>query len=67
VIETLFHFRPAGLIDEAIKTGYKPAKLYTGKPAKNWAGKCRLCTSIRQFFFDKGLHKAVVGPAECYQ
>ena len=59
LIETLFNLGPAGLLDEAIKAGYKPAKLY--------AGKCHLCTSIRQFFFDKGLYKTVVGPTECYR
>jgi MoaA/NifB/PqqE/SkfB family radical SAM enzyme len=59
LIETLFNSGPAGLLDEAVKAGYKPAKLY--------AGKCHLCTSIRQFFFDKGLYETVVGPAECYQ
>ena len=58
IIETLFNSGPAGLLDEAIKAGYKPAKLY--------AGKCHLCTSIRRFFFEKGLHKTVIGPAECY-
>jgi organic radical activating enzyme len=58
VIGQLFNSGPAGLLNGAIKTGYKPAKQY--------AGKCHLCTSIRQFFFDKGLYKTVVGPAECY-
>ncbi|MFH1370208.1 MAG: radical SAM protein [Planctomycetota bacterium] len=59
VIETLFNSGPAGLLDEAIKLGYKPKGLY--------AGKCHLCTDIRQFFFDKDLCKSTVGPAECYQ
>jgi organic radical activating enzyme len=59
LIETLFNLGPAGLLDEAIKAGYTQSKLY--------ASKCHLCTSIRQFFFDKGLYKAAVGPAECYQ
>lgn len=59
LIETLFNLGPAGLLDEAIKAGYTQSKLY--------ASKCHLCTSIRQFFFDKGLYKTVVGPAECYQ
>jgi organic radical activating enzyme len=67
LIETLFNLGPAGLLGEAVKAGYTQSKLYAGKPAKNWAGKCHLCTSIRQFFFDKGLYKTVVGPAECYQ
>ena len=59
LIETLFNSGPAGLLDEAIQAGYKPAQCY--------AGKCHLCTSIRQFFFDKGFYKTIVGPAECYQ
>ncbi len=58
IIETLFRSGPVGLLNEAIKLGYRPAKLY--------AGKCHLCTSIRQFFFDKGLYKSTVGPVECY-
>jgi len=58
IIETLFNSGPAGLLDEAIKAGYTQSKLY--------AGKCHLCTSIRRFFFDKGLYKTVLGPAECY-
>jgi organic radical activating enzyme len=58
VIETLFNYGPAGLLEEAIKAGYTQSKLY--------ASKCHLCASIRQFFFDKGLRKTVIGPAECY-
>jgi MoaA/NifB/PqqE/SkfB family radical SAM enzyme len=57
--ETLVSSGPAGLLNEAIKLGYKPANLY--------AGKCHLCTSIRQFFFNKGLYESIIGPAECYQ
>jgi MoaA/NifB/PqqE/SkfB family radical SAM enzyme len=58
LVETLFNSGPAGLLDEALKLGYKPVKLY--------AGKCHLCTSISRFFFVKGLYKSNVGPAECY-
>ena len=68
IINRLFESGPAGLLDEAVKLGYKPLDLY--------AGKCHLCTSIRQFFFDKGLHKnttcqgeakrSPIGPSECY-
>ncbi len=58
IVETLFNSGPAGLLDEAVKLGYKPKELY--------AGKCHLCTSIRRFFFDRGLYKSVIGPAECY-
>ena len=52
VIETLFNSGPAGLLDEAVKAGYKPANLY--------ASKCHLCSSIRQFFFSKGLYKTAM-------
>jgi len=57
-VRTLFNHGPAGLLDRAEKLGYKKARVY--------AGKCHLCTSIRQFFFDNGLEKSVVGPGECY-
>jgi MoaA/NifB/PqqE/SkfB family radical SAM enzyme len=58
-IPTLFESGPAGLWDEAIKAGYEPRKTY--------ADKCHLCTSIRQFFLDKGMYPKVVGPGECYE
>ena len=58
VIDLLFRFGPVGLLDEAAELGYKSAECY--------AGKCHLCTSIRQFFFEKGLHTSTIGPAECY-
>jgi MoaA/NifB/PqqE/SkfB family radical SAM enzyme len=58
VIERLFQKGPAGLLEEAMKFGYKPEEKY--------ASKCHLCTSIRQFFFSKGLYKSTIGPAECY-
>jgi MoaA/NifB/PqqE/SkfB family radical SAM enzyme len=58
LIEKLFHAGPVGLLDEAIRAGYTPFEKY--------AGKCHLCTSIRQFFFSKGLYKTTIGPVECY-
>jgi hypothetical protein len=58
VIDLLFQFGPVGLLDEVVELGYKPTERY--------AGKCHLCTSIRQFFFEKGLHASIIGPAECY-
>jgi MoaA/NifB/PqqE/SkfB family radical SAM enzyme len=58
LIGTLFNKGPCGLLAEAEKRRYKRAEFY--------AGKCHLCTSIRQFFFDNGLEKPVVGPPECY-
>ena len=54
----MFEFGPAGLLEEAIKLGFEKAKVY--------AGKCHLCTSLRQFLFTHGVDKATVGPAECY-
>jgi len=57
-INTLFNLGPAGLLDKAAKLGYKKAKAY--------ADKCHLCTNIRQFFFENGVEKSIIGPAECY-
>ena len=59
IIERLFQKGPAGLLDETVKAGYIPFEKY--------AGKCHLCTSIRQFFFSKGLYKSTIGPTECYE
>ncbi|MHC4153953.1 MAG: radical SAM protein [Planctomycetota bacterium] len=58
ILETLFNLGPVGLLEQARQLGYRPAKLY--------AGRCHLCTSIRQFFSEKGLHKSIIGPAQCY-
>lgn len=58
LIDMLFNCGPVGLLAEAEKRGYKRADFY--------AGKCHLCTQIRQFFFDNGLHTSLIGPAECY-
>jgi hypothetical protein len=58
LINTLFNLGPYGLLEEAGKLGYKKAKFY--------ASKCHLCTHIRQVFFDNGLEKSIIGPAECY-
>lgn len=41
LIETLFNSGPVGLLENAAKQGYKKAEAY--------AGKCHLCTHIRQF------------------
>ncbi|HUT31164.1 MAG TPA: radical SAM protein [Sedimentisphaerales bacterium] len=58
IIKILFNLGPAGLLEQAQQLGYRPAQLY--------AGKCHLCTDIRQFFSEKALHKSTVGPAQCY-
>ncbi|MHC4206585.1 MAG: radical SAM protein [Planctomycetota bacterium] len=58
LIGTLIKKGPYGLLAEAEKQGYRRKESY--------AGKCHLCTSIRQFFCDNGLEKPIFGPAECY-
>ncbi len=59
LISSLCTGGPAGLIESAISNGYRPKKTY--------AGKCHLCTDIRQFFFDNEIFKPIIGPADCYQ
>ena len=57
-LKILFHFGPFGLLDRAMKLGYRGPRIY--------ADKCHLCTRIRQFFFDNGLENSIIGPADCY-
>jgi len=49
---------PTALIHLAEEQGYKIRPKY--------AGKCHLCTDLRQFFFDKGQKLPIIGPSECY-
>lgn len=49
---------PSTMLAEACSNGYKSAPAY--------AGKCHLCTDIRQFFFDIGKYKPIIGPCDCY-
>jgi MoaA/NifB/PqqE/SkfB family radical SAM enzyme len=57
-VNTLFNLGPAGLLEAAIKRGFREEETY--------ADKCHLCTQIRQFLFDNGLENPEIGPAECY-
>ena len=57
-LNTLFHFGPFGLLNRAVKLGYRGPRIY--------ADKCHLCTNIRQFFLDHGIEETNVGPANCY-
>ncbi|MDD5326638.1 MAG: 4Fe-4S cluster-binding domain-containing protein [Phycisphaerae bacterium] len=57
-INTLFELGPAGLLGKAVSAGYKKTGVY--------ADKCHLCTSIRQFLFDKAIENAIIGPKELY-
>ncbi len=58
LIGRLFHSGPAGLLEQAKTLGYKQSEKY--------AGKCHLCTSVRQYLFEKGVEQEVLGPEECY-
>jgi MoaA/NifB/PqqE/SkfB family radical SAM enzyme len=49
IINTLFNCGPFGLLENAENLGYQKLQAY--------AGKCHLCTSIRQFLFEKGIDK----------
>jgi MoaA/NifB/PqqE/SkfB family radical SAM enzyme len=49
---------PSGLLEQARSLGYRELPAY--------AGKCHLCTHIRQFFFEKDLMRLTLGPTECY-
>lgn len=59
IIGTLCEKGPYGLLDRAEALGYERLDAY--------AGKCHLCTHVRQFFLDKGCETATVGPAACYR
>jgi MoaA/NifB/PqqE/SkfB family radical SAM enzyme len=50
---------PEGLVPEARKAGFVTGPRY--------AGKCHLCTRIRQFFFDNRRHLSIIGPEDCYE
>ncbi len=64
-INTLFEQGPSGLLEKAsLHASAKKQGIY--KKAKVYAGKCQLCTNVRQFIFDHGLERLTIGPAECY-
>ena len=57
-VGTLFERGPVGLLERAVESGYQVKKYY--------ADKCHLCTELRQFFFDIGEYKQIIGPEDCY-
>ncbi len=57
-LNVLFNSGPVSLLEKATKSGYKKRRLY--------ADKCHLCTDLRQFFFDKGQLRQIIGPRDCY-
>ncbi|MHC4518040.1 MAG: radical SAM/SPASM domain-containing protein [Planctomycetota bacterium] len=50
---------PHGLLERAQSLGYTPLKAY--------AGKCHLCTHLRQFLVDRGVESQILGPPDCYR
>lgn len=50
---------PFGLFEEASRLDYKPLPAY--------AGKCHLCTHIRQCLYENGAQGQTLGPADCYR
>ena len=58
LLASLFEGGPAEMIDSAVVKGYNCKPRY--------ADKCHLCTDLRQFFFDMGLYRGIIGPRDCY-
>jgi len=58
VIKTLCAHGPAGLLPGVQDLSY-PART-------RYAGKCHLCTHIRQYLVDQGMLQHVIGPPDCY-
>ncbi len=59
LIGTLCRKGPYGLRERAEPLGYCRLDAY--------ADKCHLCTHIRQFFFENGIEKGIIGPSDCYR
>jgi len=59
VVGVLCEKGPYGLLERAQSLGYAPLGAY--------AGKCHLCTHVRQFLLDNGAATPVIGPADCYR
>jgi hypothetical protein len=57
-IGTLCESGPDGLLEKARALGYAELPAY--------AGKCHLCTHVRQFLFEKHVEPSVLGPGDCY-
>ncbi len=58
LVSSLIKGSPSALLDEAIALGFTVKAKY--------AGKCHLCSDMRQFFFDKDQYYPIISPAECY-
>lgn len=60
ILDALVRGGPFALMQTAVEAGYKPL-------ADGYAGKCHLCTHVRQWLFDHGGWEQYLGPAECYR
>ena len=58
VFKALAKTGPVSLVQEAIKHGFQEPEGY--------ASKCHVCYEARRFFWEHGLHRDEVGPAEVY-
>jgi len=59
VLRALVTGGPYALMQQAIELGYEPLP-------EGYAGKCHLCTHVRQWLHDHGCFAGRLGPAECY-
>ncbi len=59
LIGTLCQEGPCGLLSQAEPLGYRRLDAY--------AGKCHLCTHVRQFLREAGVAPTTLGPADCYK
>lgn len=59
LIKTLCEQGPYGLLERAESLGYERLDAY--------AGKCHLCTHLRQFLLENEAEARVVGPPDCYR
>lgn len=58
LIGELFEGGPTGIAEKMVNGRYKTKRMY--------AGKCHFCSDLRQFFFDNGENKRIIGPCDCY-
>ena len=58
LVGQLFEGGPAGVAEKIANSRYKTKTMY--------AGKCHFCNNLRQFFFDNGENKRIIGPCDCY-
>jgi MoaA/NifB/PqqE/SkfB family radical SAM enzyme len=59
LVRTLCACGPYGLLKQAEDAGYRRLPQY--------AGKCHLCTHLRQFLLENGAETETVGPVDCYR